>query len=129
MKLETRRGAVKRLGGAVAGSLAAGYAIAQQPNQTSEGRSQPRIKVGQIGEILENDDLVFTATLTDQDQKRLGPNDVEELLWRGTTMSRYGNGSWRRIDKTEEQIVTPTSAVPPKTVPFLPFCTCCQASL
>ncbi len=44
------------------------------------------VQLGQLGEILENDSVVMSIELVDQDQKRIRPTD--ELLWRGVTMSR-----------------------------------------
>lgn len=50
MNGENRRAVIKRLGGALAGSLTPGLARAQsQSKETASARDRPRIKIGQIG--------------------------------------------------------------------------------
>src|SRR5262249_25787247 len=52
----------------------------------------------QLGEILENDSVVMSIELFDHNWRRTAP--PSEPLWRGVTMSDYGNGRWhrRRVD-------------------------------
>ena len=55
------------------------------------------VQLGQLGEILENDSVVMSIELFDEEQQRIKPKD--ESLWRGVTMSRYEEGRWYREDK------------------------------
>lgn len=55
------------------------------------------VQLGQLGEILENDSVVMSIELFDENQKRIKPND--EWLWRGITMSKYAEGRWFREEK------------------------------
>jgi transglutaminase-like putative cysteine protease len=52
------------------------------------------VQLGQLGEILENDSVVMTIELTDQDGHSIHP--AEELLWRGVGLDRYERGRWRK---------------------------------
>jgi transglutaminase-like putative cysteine protease len=52
------------------------------------------VKLGQLGEILENDTIVMSVELFDAQDRRLPPPG--EPLWRGITMSDYQNGRWQR---------------------------------
>lgn len=52
------------------------------------------IQLGQLGEILENDSVVMSVELFDQEGERVAPE--EELYWRGVTMASYRNGRWAR---------------------------------
>ncbi|HEU5116015.1 MAG TPA: DUF3488 and transglutaminase-like domain-containing protein, partial [Isosphaeraceae bacterium] len=54
------------------------------------------VRLGQMGEILENDEVVMTVELYDGQNNSLHPN--EELHWRGVTLGRYENGRWFRFD-------------------------------
>ncbi|WP_250846917.1 DUF3488 and transglutaminase-like domain-containing protein [Aquisphaera insulae] len=55
------------------------------------------VKLGQLGEILENDSIVMTVELTDMDHKPVRP--AAEPLWRGVTLTKYEKGLWRRQNK------------------------------
>jgi transglutaminase-like putative cysteine protease len=52
------------------------------------------VKLGQLGEILEDDSVVMSIELFDAESKRIGP--PVEPLWRGVTMASYNNGRWSR---------------------------------
>lgn len=52
------------------------------------------VKLGQLGEILENDAVVLTVEFFDQDGKATLPAD--EPYWRGVTMGQYDKGQWKR---------------------------------
>ena len=54
------------------------------------------VKLGQIGEILENDSIVMTVELYDRARggTRIRPDD--ELLWRGVPLATYADGGWSR---------------------------------
>ncbi len=52
------------------------------------------VRLGQLGEILENDDVVMTIETFDQDGRSIEPN--LEPLWRGVTLVDYHNRRWRR---------------------------------
>jgi transglutaminase-like putative cysteine protease len=52
------------------------------------------VKLGQLGEILENDSVVMSVELYDRDGTRVAPPG--EPLWRGVTMSSYDKGRWLR---------------------------------
>jgi hypothetical protein len=52
------------------------------------------VRLGQLGEILENDSVVMSIELYDHDGNRTAP--VSEPLWRGVTMSSYDKGRWLR---------------------------------
>jgi transglutaminase-like putative cysteine protease len=56
-----------------------------------------RVRLGQIGEILENDAVVMTIELFQGDERIAPP---EELLWRGVVLPTYRNGQWSRTDQT-----------------------------
>jgi hypothetical protein len=62
------------------------------------------VQLGQLGEILENDSVVMTIELTDEDDKTIHP--VEETLWRGVTMLRYEKGRWHRQSKPTQAVVS-----------------------
>jgi transglutaminase-like putative cysteine protease len=53
-----------------------------------------QVRLGQMGEILENDALVMTVELLDGADRPVGPN--EEALYRGVTLVEYENGRWSR---------------------------------
>ena len=73
------------------------------PGQSPRGSAGPRsltgfseeVRLGQMGEILEGNGVVFTAELRSDSDARLVP-DEEAMLWRGVTLSRYRNGRWLR---------------------------------
>jgi transglutaminase-like putative cysteine protease len=52
------------------------------------------VKLGQFGEILENDSVVMNVELYDRQGNRIAP--PAEPLWRGVTMSSYDRGRWLR---------------------------------
>ncbi len=52
------------------------------------------VKLGQMGEILENDEVVMRIELFDEEGNRYHP--VGEPLWRGVTMAHYEDGRWKR---------------------------------
>lgn len=52
------------------------------------------VKLGQIGEILENESVVMSAELYDQDDRRIEPD--ADQLWRGVAMTNYQDGRWSR---------------------------------
>jgi hypothetical protein len=62
------------------------------------------VQLGQLGEILENDSVVMTVELTDQDDKTIRP--VDEPLWRGVTLLRYEKGRWHRQGKPTQTVVS-----------------------
>ncbi|WP_246196458.1 DUF3488 and transglutaminase-like domain-containing protein [Aquisphaera giovannonii] len=67
------------------------------------------VKLGQLGEILENDSVVMTVELTDAEGKPTRPPG--EPLWRGVTLTQYENGRWKRQNKaTIQWIVSPSQA-------------------
>jgi transglutaminase-like putative cysteine protease len=53
------------------------------------------VQLGQLGEILENDSMVMTIDLSDEEGRKIVPN--EEQLWRGVGMARYDRGRWRKM--------------------------------
>jgi protein-glutamine gamma-glutamyltransferase len=55
-----------------------------------------QVKLGQIGEILENDAVVMSVELYDNQGRRVAPAD--ETLWRGVVMIDYNDGLWSRQD-------------------------------
>ncbi len=57
------------------------------------------VKLGQLGEILENDSVVMSVELYDYDWKRIPP--PLEPLWRGVTMTSYDKGRWHRPQRTD----------------------------
>jgi hypothetical protein len=62
------------------------------------------VQLGQLGEILENDSVVMTVELTDDDDKTIHP--AEEPLWRGVTMLKYEKGRWHRQSKPTQAVVS-----------------------
>ncbi len=52
------------------------------------------VQLGQLGEILESDNVVMTVALSNERHERLAPNG--EPLWRGVTMTKYEAGRWFR---------------------------------
>jgi protein-glutamine gamma-glutamyltransferase len=68
------------------------------------------VQLGQLGEILENDSVVMSVELSDQDGNPLQPAD--ELLWRGVTMVRYDHKKWHRQSKATEIVVSARPNVP-----------------
>lgn len=52
------------------------------------------VKLGQLGEILENEAVFLTVEFFDDAGKATLPK--EEPYWRGVTMSEYSRGQWKR---------------------------------
>ncbi|WP_435022176.1 transglutaminase TgpA family protein [Tundrisphaera sp. TA3] len=65
------------------------------PGQTVSGFDE-EVQLGVMGEILENDSVVLSIEMFDQDDRKIVPTADNESLWRGATMSRYERGRWRR---------------------------------
>ena len=79
------------------------------PRRTSMGSSQStgatgkhlsgfdnEIKLGALGEILENDSPVMSIELVDRDNVRIVPDLSTEYRWRGVSMDWYEGGRWSR---------------------------------
>ena len=55
------------------------------------------VQLGQLGEILENDNIVMSIEQSDKNNNRTSPSDDPgEQRWRGVTLDRYVHGRWRR---------------------------------
>ena len=52
------------------------------------------VRLGQLGEILENDSIVMNVEFTDDNHQTKPP--PAEPLWRGVTLAQYEGGRWRR---------------------------------
>ena len=52
------------------------------------------VRLGQLGEILENDTIFMTVEFFDEEGKTTFP--AAEPYWRGVTMGEYDNGQWKR---------------------------------
>lgn len=63
------------------------------------------VKLGQLGEILESDSVVFTASLT---EKQSGARFIthDELLWRGVSLSGYSRARWRKPGSKQSRFPT-----------------------
>ncbi len=61
------------------------------------------VQLGQLGEILENDAVVMTVELSDEDGKTIRPET--EPLWRGVTLLHYEKGRWRRQAQQSQTVV------------------------
>jgi hypothetical protein len=61
------------------------------------------VQLGQLGEILENDSVVMTVELTDENGKTIQLD--EEPLFRGATMLGYDSGRWKRQNQRPTQTV------------------------
>lgn len=62
------------------------------------------VRLGQLGEILESDDVVMTVRLTDENTgTRFDPSF--EPLWRGVTLVHYDRGRWERFDQTSKNVM------------------------
>jgi transglutaminase-like putative cysteine protease len=61
------------------------------------------VQLGQLGEILENDSVVMTVELSDENGKVIRPDT--ELLWRGVTLLHYEKGRWRRQSQRSQTVV------------------------
>ena len=56
------------------------------------------VQLGQLGEILENDDVVMSIELFDEKDNPI--ELMNEPLWRGVTMDEYHDGRWFRAEET-----------------------------
>jgi transglutaminase-like putative cysteine protease len=65
------------------------------------------VELGQMGEILENDSIVMSVELYDQDDRRV--TAPPEPLWRGVTLNEYDRGHWRRRTTPRESKTFPIS--------------------
>ena len=65
-----------------------------------------QVRLGQMGEILENDNLVMTIELLDARDRAIQP--VNEPYWRGVTLVRYSNGRWVREETNESTVIAHT---------------------
>jgi len=54
------------------------------------------VKLGELGEILENDSPVMSIELVDSENARITPDESVEYRWRGISMDRYESGRWYR---------------------------------
>ncbi len=92
------------------------------PRQAGAGRNQggstfsrhltgfdDEVKLGQLGEILENDSVVMTVELSDAEGRTIHPED--DLLFRGATMILYDKTRWRRQPHRPQQTVVSFPAV------------------
>lgn len=61
--------------------------------KTMTGFSE-EVRLGQMGEILENDSVVMSVEMFDESRQRIRPEG--EPLWRGVVLNYYENGRWRR---------------------------------
>jgi len=63
------------------------------------------VKLGQLGEILENDSVVMSVEFTDEN--RIPMHLPGEPLFRGVTLSQYETGRWRRqVQRSLQTIVS-----------------------
>ena len=63
------------------------------------------VKLGQLGEILENDSVVMTVEFADEDRTPTHPPG--EPLFRGVTLTQYEKGRWRRqLQRSLQTIVS-----------------------
>lgn len=56
-----------------------------------------QVRLGQMGEILENDNVVMTIEFYNLKEERIAPSG--EPLFRGATMAIYRDGRWHRQEK------------------------------
>jgi transglutaminase-like putative cysteine protease len=61
------------------------------------------VKLGQLGEILENDSVVMSVEFADEERRPTRPGG--EPLWRGVALIRYENGSWKRQQHSVQTVV------------------------
>ena len=55
------------------------------------------VALGQLGEILENDNVVMSIELVDSENNRVVPTqNGPEQRWRGVTLEHYETGRWKR---------------------------------
>ena len=68
------------------------------------------VRLGQIGEILENDAVVMSVELYDENDRRI--RGEAEPLWRGVTLVDYRDGSWGRWEPADTTIPWPVDPPP-----------------
>jgi transglutaminase-like putative cysteine protease len=86
------------------------------PRQAGATRSKPsgamakhltgfddEVKLGQLGEILENDSVVMSVEFADENRVPIHPPG--EPLFRGVTLSQYEKGRWRRQIQSSTQTI------------------------
>lgn len=56
------------------------------------------MRLGQLGEILENNAIVMSVELINEEGRAVAPPGDRELLWRGVAMGLYKDGRWYRQD-------------------------------
>jgi transglutaminase-like putative cysteine protease len=59
------------------------------------------VRLGQLGEILENEAIVMSVELFDTEDRSVRPPEGQEMLWRGFAMALYQDGHWTRQDTAE----------------------------
>ncbi len=69
------------------------------------------VKLGQLGEILENDSVVMTVELSDAEGRTLNPE--RELLWRGATLLRYEKTRWLRQSQRPTETIESAAIIRP----------------
>jgi transglutaminase-like putative cysteine protease len=62
------------------------------------------VQLGQLGEILESDNIVMSIELFDENDSRISLD--WEPRWRGVTLAEYQNGRWYRQQKTRTTFPT-----------------------
>jgi transglutaminase-like putative cysteine protease len=62
------------------------------------------VKLGQLGEILENDNVVMSVEFADENREPTRPKG--EPLFRGVTLVHYENGSWKQQHRSLQTIVS-----------------------
>ena len=72
------------------------------------------VRLGQLGEILENDDVVMTVEILDLAGKSVEP--PLELLWRGVTLIEYENRRWHRASTGSPQLPVGEEPPPPRAL-------------
>ncbi len=68
------------------------------------------VKLGQLGEILENDSVVMSVEFTDEKRRPIQP--PSEPLFRGVTLIGYKNGRWHRSSERITNTVVSLKPVP-----------------
>ena len=66
------------------------------------------VKLGQLGEILENDSVVMSVEFADEE--RMPARPATEPLWRGVALVRYESGSWKRQQQRSMQTIVSMKA-------------------
>ncbi|HMB07281.1 MAG TPA: DUF3488 and transglutaminase-like domain-containing protein, partial [Isosphaeraceae bacterium] len=63
------------------------------------------VELGQMGKILEDDSVVMSIELYDQEDRLVPP--PPDPLWRGVTMATYENGRWHRQQSRRKAVTLP----------------------